>query len=109
MSRWGLSGHGKLARATKERDDDVCRGGRPLRPHAVQEERAPGAEAARDLARPLAELRWRPPARALARDAAPRVRPWRDALRPREQLRAAVRGGREELRLDLHPGLPPLP
>ena len=34
---------------------------------------------------------------------------WRDAFRPREQLRAAVRRGREELRLDPHAGLPPLP
>ena len=66
----------------------------PLRPQRPQ--------AARDLARPVAELRRRPAARHAARDRAPRVRPRHHALRPGQQLRAAVRLGRGELRA--HPG-----
>ena len=51
----------------------------------------------------------RPPARRPARDPAPRLRPRRHPLRPGQQLRAAVRLGRGELRADPAAGLPPLP
>ena len=50
------------------------------------------------LARPLAQLRPRPPARRPARDRPPRVRPRHHALRPRQQLRPAARLGGGELR-----------
>ena len=52
----------------------------------------------RPVARPVAELRHRPARGDPARDPAPRLRPRRDALRPGQQLRAAVRPGRGELR-----------
>ena len=71
---------------------------RPLRPDALPPLRAQRPEAARGLARALAQLRRRPPARDRPRDRAPRVRPRHHALRPREQLRPAVRLGRGELR-----------
>ena len=51
-----------------------------------------------DLARPLEQLRRRPPARDEPRDRAPRVRSRDHALRPREQLRAAVRLRRGDVR-----------
>ena len=51
-----------------------------------------------DLARPLEQLRGRPPARDEPRDRPPCVRPRDHALRPREQLRAAVRLGRGDVR-----------
>ena len=56
------------------------------------------ARAAGRLDRPLAQLRPRPAARHGPRDPAPRVRPRHHALRPRQQLRPAVRLGRGELR-----------
>ena len=65
--------------------------------------------AAGDLARAVAELRRRPAARGQPRDPAPRVRPRHHALRPRQQLRAALRRRRDELRPHLRRGLPPLP
>ena len=51
-----------------------------------------------DLARPVAELRRRPADRDAARDPAPRVRPRHHPLRPGQQLRPAVRLGRDQLR-----------
>ncbi len=65
--------------------------------------------AAGDLARAVAELRRRPAARGPPRDPAPRVRPRHHALRPRQQLRPALRRRRDELRAHLPRGLPPLP
>ena len=65
-----------------------------------------GLAAAGDLARPVAELRRRPPAAEQPRDAAPGVRPRHHALRPRQQLRAALRQRRDQLRADLRRGLP---
>ena len=58
------------------------------------------AEAAGDLARPLAQLRRRPAARAQPRDPAARLRPRRHPLRPGQQLRPAVRLRGGELRPD---------
>ena len=63
------------------------------------------AEAAAALARAVAELRHRPARGDAARDPAPGLRPGRDALRPRQQLRAAVRPRRGELRAFLRDGL----
>ena len=63
------------------------------------------AAAAGDLARALAQLRRRPAARDEPRDPPARVRPRRHALRPGEQLRAAVRLGRGDVR----PGVPGRP
>ena len=77
---------------------DVRTRRRSLRPHAVQPLRAQRAAAAGDLARPVAELRRRPPARDEPRDRAPRVRPRHHPLRPGEQLRPAVRLGGGDVR-----------
>ena len=71
---------------------------RPLRADALPPLRPERAEAPRDLARPLVELRARPRLRDGPRDRAPRVRPRDHALRPREQLRPAVRLRGGELR-----------
>ena len=49
------------------------------------------------------------PARRPAGDPAPGVRPRRDALRPRQQLRAALRLGRDQLRPDPARGPAPVP
>ena len=56
---------------------------------------------------PVAELRRRPPARDAAGDPAPRLRPRHHPLRPGQQLRAALRLGRGELRA--HPRRGPAP
>jgi hypothetical protein len=87
---------------------DPRSGRRPLRPHGVPPHRSLGPQAARYLTGPLAQLRRRP-ARAGPRDPAARVRPWRDALRPGEQLRPTVRVGRGDVRPHPRPGLPSLP
>ena len=79
---------------------------RPLRPDALQPLRPQRARAARDLARALAELRGHHSARDEPGDRASRVRSRRHPLRPREQLRPAVRLGGGELRPD-HAGRPP--
>ena len=79
---------------------------RPLRPDALQPLRPQRARAARDLARALAELRRHHPARDGPGDRAPRLRSRRHALRPREQLRPALRLRGGELRPD-HAGRPP--
>src|SRR5581483_1676408 len=84
-------------------------GAAALRPHALQPLRAQRPEAAGDLARALVELRRRPAARDEPRDRAARVRPRRHPLRPREQLRAAVRLGRAELRAAARAGPAALP
>ena len=52
------------------------------------------------LARPLAQLRRRPHARHPARHHPPRLRPRHHPLRPGQQLRPAVRLGRDQLRPD---------
>ena len=57
-----------------------------------------GLDAAGGVARAVAQLRPRPPARHERRDRAPRVRPRHHPLRPREQLRPALRRRRGELR-----------
>ena len=57
-----------------------------------------GLPAARDLPRAVAELRRRPAAGDPAGDRAPRLRPRHHPLRPGQQLRAALRLGRGELR-----------
>ena len=85
-----------LQRAARTHEIRPGRG--PLRVDALPALRAQRAEAARDLARPLAELRRRPAARAQPRDPAPRLRPRHHPLRPRQQLRPALRQRREELR-----------
>ena len=56
--------------------------------------RAQRPAAAGDLARPVAQLRRRPPARDQPRHPAPRVRPRHHPLRPGQQLRPAARLGR---------------
>ena len=73
-------------------------GRRSLRADDLQPLRAQRPPAARRVARPLAELRARTSARHDPRDLATGVRPRDHALRPREQLRAAVRLRRGELR-----------
>ena len=73
-------------------------GRRSLRADDLQPLRAQRPPASRGVARPLAELRARPPARHDPRDRATRVRPRDHALRPRQQLRAAVRLRGGELR-----------
>src|SRR6187431_822475 len=72
--------------------------GEPLRAHALPPHRAQRPEAAGRLARPLVELWARPAARDEPGDRPPRLRSRRDALRSREQLRAAVWVGGRELR-----------
>ena len=57
---------------------------------------------------PVAQLRRRQADREPARHPAPRVRPRRDPLRPGQQLRAALRRRRAQLRHDLRAGLPAL-
>ena len=66
-------------------------------------------EAARDLARALAQLRRRPAARVEPRDPPARLRPGRHPFRPGEQLRAAVRVGRGDVRPDHARGPAPVP
>ena len=78
--------------------DDVRRRGRSLRPDALQPLRRERSQPPRDLARALAQLRRRTTARDLPCDRASRLRPRRDALRSREQLRAAVRLGGGDFR-----------
>ena len=65
-----------------------------------------GLDAAAAVAGLLAELRRRPPARDPARRHAARVRPRHHALRPRQQLRPAVRHRRAQLRPAAARGLP---
>jgi L-glyceraldehyde 3-phosphate reductase len=57
----------------------------------------------------VAQLRRRRAAGAPAGHPAPRLRPGRHPLRPREQLRPALRQRRAQLRHDLRPRLPALP
>ena len=71
---------------------------RPLRADAVPPHRSQRPEAAGRLARPLEQLRRRPPARDEPRDRPSCVRPRDHALRPREQLRPALRLGRGDVR-----------
>src|SRR6266545_4796024 len=78
--------------------DDLPAGPSPLRRHAVPPGRSQRAAAARGLAGPVAELRARPPARRPAGGRPTRLRPGDHPLRPGQQLRAAVRVGRGELR-----------
>ncbi|CAA9375017.1 MAG: L-glyceraldehyde 3-phosphate reductase, partial [uncultured Nocardioides sp.] len=69
-----------------------------LRHHGLPPHRPQRAQAAAAVARPLAELRQRPLGGHAACDPAPGLRPGRHPLRPRQQLRAAVRPGGGELR-----------
>ena len=71
---------------------------RPLRPHALPANGSQRSSSPGHLARPVVELRARPPTGDEPRDRAARFRPRRYALRPREQLRAAVRLCGGELR-----------
>ncbi|CAA9257281.1 MAG: L-glyceraldehyde 3-phosphate reductase, partial [uncultured Arthrobacter sp.] len=82
---------------------------RPLRlddlpPHG--EERSGPAG---DQPRPLAQLRRRHAFRPAAGDPAPRLRPGRHALRPGQQLRPALRLGRDQFRPPSGRRPPPLP
>src|SRR6266498_487892 len=82
----------------------------PLRHvHVLPEDRGLRPAAAGDLARAVAELRDRGAAGAVPGDSAPGVRPWGHALRPRQQLRAALRVRRGQLRRADGAGLPALP
>ena len=67
--------------------------------------RAQRDQAAGHLARPVAELRRRLPARQQPRDPPPRLRPRDHPLRPGQQLRAALRQRGDQLRPDLRRGL----
>ena len=78
--------------------DDLRRRRRPLRADALPSHRAQRAEAPGDLARALEQLRRRPALRDEPRDRPPRVRSRDHALRPREQLRPALRLGRGDVR-----------
>src|SRR6476469_4097155 len=77
---------------------DLRPGPRPLRADALPPLWPQRPQAARDVALALAELRRGAPPRALPRDRAPRVRPRHHALRPGEQLRAALRVRRARVR-----------
>ena len=68
-----------------------------------------GPRPAGPLARLLAQLRRRPPVRDPAGDRPARLRPRHHPPRPRQQLRAALRRGRDQLRPADAGGLPPLP
>ena len=81
---------------------DLRRRRRPLRLDALPPLRPQRPASARDLARPVAQLRRRPHARRPAGDRAARVRPGDHALRPGQQLRSAAGLGGGELRS--HPG-----
>ena len=71
--------------------------------------RAQRPEAAGGLAGLLAQLRRRHPDPAPARHPASRLRPGRHPLRPGQQLRPALRHGRDQRRPDPRRGLRPLP
>ena len=71
---------------------------RPLRLDDLPPLRSQRPPAAGRLPRPLAQLRRRRPDRLHAGDPAPGLRPRHHALRPGQQLRAAVRRRRDELR-----------
>ena len=107
---------GLTARRAEVRMRTGPRGGRAMdyRPADDRYEPPPTAAAAAaacrlpaDLAGPLAQLRRRRRVRDRPRDRAPRLRPGRHALRPREQLRPAARLRRGDvgpiLDLDLRP------
>src|SRR5438132_4332628 len=70
----------------------------PLRPHAIPTHRSQRAQAARGVPWALAELRGRAPDRDATGHHPPRLRSRHHALRPGEQLWAAVRLCRGELR-----------
>ena len=82
---------------------------RPLRADALPPLRPQRTASARDLPRSVVELRARPSARDEPRDRPARIRPRGHPLRPREQLRAAVRLGGGELRRARRAGPAPLP
>ena len=88
--------------AATQRTPALRRRTRPLRLDALPAHRPQRARAARDLARPVAQLRRRPTARRRSAAIRPaRLRPRRDPLRPRQQLRPALRLGGGELRAHL--------
>ena len=78
--------------------DDVHRRRGPLRAHDVPTDRTQRPPAPGRVPRSLEQLRRRSPARDEPRDRPTRIRPRDHALRPREQLRPAVRVGGGDLR-----------
>ena len=88
---------GHAARAVADSGDhELHRRRRPVRRQdALPPQRAQRAAAARRLPWPVAELRRRDAAEHPAGDPAARLRPGRHPLRPREQLRAALRQSAE--------------
>ena len=82
---------------------------RPLRPDALPQGGTERTAPARDLPRPLAQLRRRQAVRRPARDPAAGLRHRHHALRPGQQLRPALRRGRDQLRPPLRRRLPALP